>query len=211
MASTLLVGDHLLLEQTTLAPRTPWATFIPYRDVLRGEPIAFYKPEPEPNGEHIILLQRVIGVPGDCIHMRRGIVYLNGREQVEPRAVKPTAANRDAYRDDFPAIPPANVDGVTPRWSLDLPNHIYGLDLVVPPDSFFVMGDNRTHSLDGRYWGFVPRANLIGRPLIIYWSFETPEDQFYPASLDEKISFTLYQLTHFFTETRWNRTLHAIN
>ena len=211
MASTLLIGDHLLVERATLAPRTAWATFIPYRDILRGEPIVFYKPVPEPDGEHIILVKRVIGVPGDRVHLRRGILYLNGFEQVEPRAAKPAAANYDPYRDDFPAMPPANIPGVTAQWSLDLPAHIRGLDLVVPPDCFFVMGDNRPDSLDGRYWGFVPRANLIGRPLFIYWSFETSEGQIEAKSLPDKISFTLYQFTHFFSETRWNRTLHAIN
>jgi signal peptidase I len=211
MASTLLIGDHVLVERTILGARTAWATFIPYRDVVRGEPIVFYKPVPEPDGEQIILVKRVIGVPGDRIHIRRGIIYLNGREQIEPRAIKPTAANYDPYRDDFPIIPPANVPSVTPQWSHDLPTHIYGLDLVVPADCFFVMGDNRTHSLDGRYWGFVPRSNIIGRPLVIYWSFETSEAQIDTKNLPDKLSFTLYQITHFFTETRWNRTLQTIN
>jgi signal peptidase I len=211
MASTLLVGDHVLVERATLAPSTSWASFLPYRDVHRGEPIVFYKPIADTNGEHTILVKRVIGVPGDRIHLRRGIVYLNGIAQDEPRAAKPTIANYDSYRDDFPSIPSANVPGVTAQWSLDLPTHIQGEDLVVPPDTFFVMGDNRTNSLDGRYWGLVPRANLIGRPLFVYWSFKTPEDQNDKTSLAEKTSFTLHQLTHFFTETRWNRTLHAIN
>jgi signal peptidase I len=211
MDSTLLVGDHVLVERAILSPRTAWAAFIPYRELHRGEPIVFYKPVPEPRGEHIILVKRVIGVPGDRIHLRRGIVYLNGLEQIEPRAARPTAANYNPYRDDFPSIPSANIPGVIAQWSLDLPTHIHGLDLVVPHDSFFVMGDNRTNSLDGRYWGFVPRANIIGRPLVIYWSFKSSEGQSDRTSLTEKISFTLYQLTHFFSESRWNRTLRTIN
>src|SRR6266481_9316214 len=96
MASTLLVGDHVLVERATLAPSTSWAHFLPYREVHRGEPIVFYKPFAEPNGEHIILVKRVIAIPGDRIHLRRGIVYLNGVAQVEPRATKPTIANYDA-------------------------------------------------------------------------------------------------------------------
>jgi signal peptidase I len=211
MASTLLVGDHVLVERATLAPSASWAPFIPYRDVHRGEPIVFYKPILEPDGQELILVKRVIGVPGDRIHLRRGIVYLNGLAQNEPQAAKITSANYDPYRDDFPSIPSVNVFGVTAEWSLDLPSHIQGEDLVVPPDSYFVMGDNRANSLDGRYWGLVPRANLIGRPLFVYWSFKTSEDQFYRTSFNEKANFTLFQLTHFFTETRWNRTLHAIN
>jgi signal peptidase I len=211
MASTLLVGDHVLVERATLAPSATWAGFLPYRDVHRGEPIVFYKPIPEPDGQELILVKRVIGVPGDRIHLRRGIVYRNGIAQDEPRAAKPTIANYDPYRDDFPSIAPANIPGVTAQWSLDLPTHIQGEDLFVPPGHFFVMGDNRTNSLDGRYWGLVPRENLIGRPLFVYWSFQTSEDQIYKTSLAEKTSFTLHQLTHFFSETRWNRTLHAIN
>ena len=211
MASTLLVGDHVLVERATLAPSTSWAHFIPYRDVHRGEPIVFYKPVLESDGQELILVKRVIGVPGDRIHLRRGIVYLNGVAQNEPSAAKPTIANYDPYRDDFPSIPSANVPGVTAGWSLHLPSHIQGEDLVVPPGTFFVMGDNRTNSLDGRYWGLVPRSNLIGRPLFVYWSFKTSDDQIYKTNLAEKTSFTLHQLTHFFTETRWNRTLKTIN
>jgi len=211
MANTLLVGDHVLVERATLAPSAAWALFIPYRDVRRGEPIVFYKPVAEANGEHIILVKRVIGVPGDRIHLRAGIVYLNSVAQNEPRAAKPTVANYIPYRDDFPSIPGTNVPGVTAEWSLDLPAHIEGEDLVVPPDSFFAMGDNRTNSLDGRFWGFVPRSNLIGRPLFVYWSFKTPEDQIDKTSLAEESSFTLHQIIHFFDETRWNRTLKAVN
>ena len=211
MASTLLVGDHVLVERATLAPPASWAHILPYREVHRGEPIVFYKPFAEPNGEHIILVKRVIGVPGDRIHLRRGIVYLNGVAQDEPRAAKPTIANYDRYRDDFPSIPSANVPGATAEWSLDLPTHIQGEDLVVPPGTFFVMGDNRTNSLDGRYWGLVPRSNLIGRPLFVYWSFKTLDDQINKTSLSERAGFTLHQITHFFTDTRWSRTLHAVN
>jgi signal peptidase I len=211
MASTLLVGDHVFVERATLAPAAAWAGLLPYRDVHRGEPIVFYKPILEPDGQELILVKRVIGVPGDRIHLRRGIVYLNGSAQDEPRAAKPTVDNYDPYRDDFPSIPATNGPGVTAEWSLDLPTHIDGEDLVVPSGSFFVMGDNRTNSLDGRYWGLVPRANLIGRPLFVYWSFKTPEDQIDKTSLTEKTSFTLHQFTHFVSETRWNRTLHPIN
>jgi signal peptidase I len=211
MASTLLVGDHVLVERATLAPSASWAHFIPYRDVRRGEPIVFYKPILEPNGEEVILVKRVIGIPGDRIHLRHGVVYLNGVAQNEPQTAPITSVNYDPYRDDFPSFPSANEPRVTAEWSLDLPTHIQGEDLVVPPDSFFVMGDNRANSLDGRYWGLVHRSNLIGRPLFVYWSFKTSDDQMYKTSIAEKATFTVHQLTHFFTDTRWSRTLHAIN
>jgi signal peptidase I len=210
MASTLLIGDHVLVERATLAPPDSLAHFMPYRELHRGEPIVFYKPVEDANGEHTILVKRVIGVPGDRIHLRHGIVYLNGVAQDEPQAAKPDAANYDPYRDDFPSIPPSTTSGVTAQWTLDLASHIQNEDLIVPPDSYFVMGDNRTNSLDGRYWGFVPRRNLIGRPLFVYWSFKTPGDQMDKTSLSEKTNFSVHELLHFFDETRWNRTLHIV-
>lgn len=210
MASTLLVGDHVLVERATLSSPPSWTPFMPYRELHRGEPIVFYKPVEDVTGEHTILVKRVIGIPGDRIHLRSGIVYLNGVAQNEPYAAKPTYANYDPYRDDFPAIPPSGTFNVTAEWALDLPTHIQGEDLVVPPDSYFVMGDNRTNSLDGRYWGLVPRSNLIGRPLFVYWSFVTPEEQMYKTKPSEQASFTLHQITHFFDETRWSRTLHRV-
>jgi signal peptidase I len=210
MASTLLVGDHVLVERATLSPPTSWTSFVPYHELHRGEPIVFYKPAEDANGEHTILVKRVIGISGDRIHLRRGIVYLNGVAQNEPQAAKPTYANFDPYRDDFPSIPASGIYGVTAEWSVDLPTHIQGEDLVIPPDNYFVMGDNRTNSLDGRYWGLVPRRNLIGRPLFIYWSFKTPEDQIDKNSLSEKASFSIHEFVHFLDETRWNRTLRLV-
>lgn len=208
MASTLLVGDHVLVERATLSPSSTVAPFMPYRELHRGEPVVFYKPVEDANGENI-LVKRVIGIPGDRIHLRRGIVYLNGVVQNEPYAAKPTYANYDPYRDDFPSISPSSTSNVTAAWSLDLPSHIQGEDLLVPPDSYFVMGDNRTNSLDGRYWGLVTRSNLIGRPLFVYWSF-TSEEQMYKTKPSEQASFILHQIIHFFDDTRWRRTLHKV-
>jgi signal peptidase I len=207
-------GQHASCRRScraSLAPSAKWAPFISYRELQRGEPVVFYKPAIESNGEYLVLVKRVIGVPGDRIHLRGGIVYLNGVAQNEPYAAKPPYADYDPYRDDFPAIPGTRVPGVTDEWALDLPAHIEGDDLVIPPDRYFVMGDNRTKSLDGRYWGLVPRENLIGRPLFVYWSFETPEDQMYKTSGAEQAAFFFHEFIHFFDETRWRRTLHRIN
>ncbi len=211
MASTLLVGDHVVADRASLAPRTGWMDhLLPYRDLRRGEPVVFFKPLLEPDGTNLILVKRVVGIPGDRIHLRDGLLYLNGVAQNEPQTAKPTADNRDAYRDNFPAVAPDGIPGVTATWALDLPTHIEGGDLVVPADSYFVMGDNRTNSLDGRYWGFVRRDNLIGRPLFIYWSFAMPEQDGEPTTA-ESLALTLRELTHFFTETRWSRTLQRVN
>ncbi len=118
MASTLLVGDHVVVERETLAPAAKWAPFMHYREVHRGDVVVFYKPIEERNGEHIYLVKRVIGIPGDHIHLRNGIVYLNGVVQDEPQAAKPTRANYDPYVDDFPSVDPSTEPGVTPEWSV---------------------------------------------------------------------------------------------
>ena len=215
MASTILVGDHLVAARANLAPPGPLDRVLPFRELHRGDPVVFYKPIQEPDGTELTLVKRIVGVPGDRIHLRDGVLYLNGVAQHEPYAALPTASNFDAYRDNFPAVSPDQIPGVTARWTLDLPDHVVRYadgtaDLVVPPASYFVMGDNRTNSLDGRYWGFVPRANVIGRPLFNYWSFPTP-DNIDAAPLSTQAAFAVHELTHFITETRWRRTLHPIN
>ncbi len=210
MASTILVGDHVVADTTSLAPATQWMPLMPYRPLERGEPVVFHKPVQDSDGKYSILVKRTIGLPGDRIHLDHGIVYVNGVAQNEPYAAKITSENYDPYRDDFPAHSGALVPGVTATWSLEMGEHIRDGDLVVPPDCYFMMGDNRADSLDSRYWGFVRRENLVGRPLFVYWSFETPGDQMYKTSAGDQIAFALHTALHFFDETRWRRTLKPI-
>jgi signal peptidase I len=220
MQNTLLVGDHVVVDRTTLAPASKWAPFVHYRPVQRGDVIVFLKPNPET--PDLILVKRCIGIPGDHIHLRHGVVYLNGVAQNEPYAIEPTdnptaddsredvGGPYNPYRDDFPAIAPSMDEQLTEVWRQELPTAIQGDDIVVPPGKVFAMGDNRTHSLDGRYWGFVPQENIMGRPLFVYWSFKTPSDQENKTSMGERISFVFHIMLHIFDGTRWNRTLHVI-
>jgi signal peptidase I len=80
----------------------------------------------------------------------------------------------------------------------------------VPPGSLFAMGDNRDVSLDSRYWGFVPRENVIGRPMFIYWSFVTPRDEYERQGLGDRIQWMFNILFHFFDQTRWSRMFHVV-
>jgi signal peptidase I len=213
MVSTLLIGDHVLVDRVTLAPQTKWAPFLDYRPVHRGDVIVFLKPNPEE--PDLFLVKRAIAIPGDHIHLRNGVVYLNGVAQNEPYAGMPlddgdSQHAYNPYRDDFPSLPASIEQGATASWSLEMPSHVVGDDLVVPPGKVFAMGDNRTESLDGRFWGFVPQENIVGRPMFVYWSFNTPADQIYKTSMGERIAFMGHILTHFFSETRWKRTLHVI-
>jgi signal peptidase I len=217
MEKTLLIGDHVLVDRISLAPPSRWAPFVHYRDVRRGDIIVFLKPHPET--PDLYLVKRCIGIPGDRIRLRDGVVYLNGVAQSEPYAAMPRDDGdpSDAYipyRDDFPAdlegIEQAASQNNASLWALDLPNHVVDGDLVVPPGAVFAMGDNRTQSLDGRFWGFVPRENIVGRPLFVYWSFLTPPDQINKTEIADRLAFMGHILTHFISETRWSRTFHVI-
>jgi len=217
MENTLLIGDHVLVDRITLGPPAHWAPFIHHREVQRGDIIVFLKPHPET--PDLYLVKRCIGLPGDRIHLEHGVVYLNGVAQKEPHAQMPRNDGDPEdvytpYRDDFPAdlpdIEQAASDNKASLWAVDLPNHIVNGELVVPPGSVFAMGDNRTKSLDGRFWGFVPRENIVGRPMFVYWSFETPPDQINKTSLGDRLGFMAHVLIHIFDETRWSRTLHVV-
>jgi signal peptidase I len=214
MEKTLLVGDHLVVDRITLAPPAKWMPMVHYREPKRGDIVVFLKPVPDLDADgkpqYLFLVKRLIGVPGDHIHLRNGIVIINGVAQDQPHAEQTTLDNHQDFLDEYPSIPPTPDRGATETWSVDFPNHIENGDLVVPPGKYFMMGDHRHNSLDSRYWGFVPRENIVGRPLFNYWSFETPEDQYEQAGLPNNLAWMGHVALHFFTETRWKRTLNPV-
>jgi signal peptidase I len=205
MENTLLVGDHVFVDRVLEAPPTRWAEpGIPYRRPSDGDITVFLSPS-EPG---LYLVKRVIGAPGDRIHLRDGVVYRNGRPLNEPYAIH--NGSYDPYRDDFPSVPPSEASGITPQWRSTMGSSILDGNLVVPPGHYFVMGDNRDVSYDSRYWGFVPQQNIIGSPMFIYWSFETPPNQYLQTSIGSRLAFLGNMVFHFFDETRWNRMFRRV-
>jgi signal peptidase I len=206
MEETLLVGDHLVVDRIILAPPAKWMPLVHYREPQRGDVVVFLKP----GYPDLFLVKRLIAVPGDHLQLRNGIVIINGVAQEQPHAEPTTPENYSEFLDEFPSELPSEERGATESWAVDFPNYVKDGDLVVPPGKFFMMGDNRHDSLDSRYWGFVPRENIVGRPLFNYWSFETPERQYEETGLGSNVAWMAHVALHFFTETRWSRTLHII-
>jgi signal peptidase I len=174
MERTLLVGDFLLVNKMAESPQGSfWFWTLPYGQVRRGDIIVFHFPlQP---GEHLV--KRVIGIPGDRIRLINGVVYVNGKPQREPYAVY-QGSYPDSFRDQFPTGQYTDP-GVDAHWWLRLRRSTQDGELVVPANSYFVLGDNRNNSRDSRYWGFVPRENIVGRPFVIYFSIRdtSPSDQ----------------------------------
>ncbi len=206
MEDTLLIGDHVFVDRVLYAPPTKWVEpLIPYRQVQRRDIVVFLSPA-EPG---LYVVKRIVGIPGDRIHLRDGVLYVNGIRQAEPYVIH-SKGDYNPYRDNFPSVPPNEASNVTPKWLAEMTNYLQNGDLVVPPDSYFGMGDNRDVSLDSRYWGFIPRANVIGRPMFIYWSFETPPGQYTKTSISERLQYVGSVLIHFFDRTRWRRMFHVV-
>jgi len=206
MEDTLLIGDHVFVNREQFAPKTSWMPILPYRDIKRGDIVVFLSPA-EPG---LYVVKRIIGIPGDRIHLMDGVVYRNGEKLSESYVMHKGPIAYDPYRDNFPAVPPSETYNVSPEWQLLMRTHIEGQDMVVPKDSYFGMGDNRDVSLDSRYWGFIPKENVIGRPMFIYWSFNTPADQYRRTDFSERIGFLAHVAIHFFDETRWRRTFRIV-
>jgi signal peptidase I len=220
MENTLLVGDHLFVDHITFSPATRWMPLVHHRDPHRGDMVVFLRPAPEPepdadgNPVYLTLVKRLIGMPGDHLHLHDGTVFINGVAQPMPKdgLDTPVAPSERAYVDEFPSLLPTIEDshGAVTPWVVDLPNHLENGDLVVPSGKYFMMGDHRHASLDSRFWGFVPRENIIGRPLFNYWSFKTPDDQEDKKGLANQAAWFGRVALRFFVDTRWTRTFHPV-
>ena len=139
---------------------------MPYRDVERGDIVVFHHPQPP------FLVKRVVGVPGDRLRIEDGRVLVNGVAQDEPYAAFEPAASIP-FRENFPGKIYTDPE-VDPLWWHQMQSLTRNGELVVPPGEYFVLGDNRNHSKDSRFWGFVPRSQVVARPLVIYFSLTRP-------------------------------------
>jgi signal peptidase I len=204
MENTLLVGDYLLVNKLCYGGDGLGDHLMPYERIGRGDIIVFHYPV-DPT-QHFV--KRVIGVPGDHLRMISKRVWINGKLLDEPyvRFLEPP---NNMFRDNFPRtdIPAFGLEG---KWWLEMRKLVEDGQLIVPQGHYFVMGDNRDDSQDSRYWGFVPRENIIGKPLVIYWSVRD-WDRNPSASFEGRLYHLAYAITHIFQITRWNRTLRLVH
>lgn len=194
MEPTILVGDRLLIDKFSFRngyyPGLPLA---PEREIRRGDIVVFKFP----NNPDTLYVKRAIGLPGEELEIRGGTVYINGSALEEPYKV-----HRDSALDDgrnYPRDPHRGNrrNNTTP--------------IKIPDGNYFVMGDNRDDSADSRYFGFLPRSHIVGRPLVVFWSYEDASDAYLKSSIPEMLGLYLERIVFFVTRTRWSRTGHVVS
>jgi signal peptidase I len=205
MESTLMTGDHVIVDKLAYSPHDSLsARLLPYEDVKRGDIIVFRYPV----DIRETLVKRVVGMPGDRIRLVDGDVYRNGVKVEEKFAQHIFRSNGEmnGYRDNFPAVAP-NAAEVFPQGMRMLNCCVSNGEIVVPAGHYFAMGDNRDNSSDSRYWGFVPRENIIGKPVLVWWSYDAGGSDLTDVV---NVHHVLDLATHFFSKTRWERTMKLV-
>jgi len=194
MERTILVGDHLLVNKFAFAPRLPaLAKFLPYRNVHPGDIVVFKKPGDDVNPGNV-LVKRAVAQGGDTVQVRDKQLFIDGKpeERTTIQHIDP-----ETYP-DHPGVP-----------DMARRRDQFG-PFTVPANSFFGMGDNRDNSLDSRYWGAIPRANIFGRPVIFYWSYEAEPNSHIWRGPVAKIRQLAGVAFHFFSRTRWDRMFRVV-
>jgi signal peptidase I len=208
MEPTLLVGDHLLVNKFIFGGRGAWyEKLLPYRPIRHGDIIVFKFPY----DDHPHYVKRVIGQPGERIRIVDRRVYVNGKLLTEPYVVHDPSAG-DPSGDNFPPTDPyAFQAAMRPEWADTFAKYVQNGEMVVPANHYFVMGDNRDHSWDSRYWGFVDRDAVMGRPMVIYWSVQATSDDYANRGLSGTFRGIGEALLHLPTRTRWHRMLREVH
>jgi signal peptidase I len=194
MQNTILVGDYLLVNKFIFTPGGGSLPFLPQREIQRGDIIVFKYPgnklHPKNDSSRGIIpyqinyVKRVIGLPGETVEFRNNQIFVNGQLLPEHRIIGDADDDKSALQTkEFEEKKPddkysvyysedtmAAVQGGASVMRRPYEFGVAGKPMVVPPNSFFVMGDSRDNSEDSRYWGFVPRELIIGRAMFVYWS-----------------------------------------
>jgi signal peptidase I len=203
MKNTLLIGDHLLVDKLAYSPPGAISKYLlPYRPIKRGDIIVFRYPLEL----HSTFVKRAVGLPGDRIKIVNKVLHVNGKPMNEPYVV-----HREGYVDYYKHFFPGDSYPYLRKEAQEmLERHLDRQtgELVVPADCYFALGDNRDESDDSRFWGFVPRQNIIGKPLIIYWSFDAPTEHLQDPSIS--LAHVTNVIVHFFDRTRWKRTFQIV-
>jgi signal peptidase I len=210
MERTLMVGDHLLVNKFIFGGTGAWyEKLLPYRPIARGDIIVFKYPY----SDHQHFVKRVIGLPGDHLKLVDQEMFINGKLLNEPYVQHDPAALGDPLNSYFP--PPARLmisSQMLQEWVEELPKHVVGDELIVPPGKYFAMGDNRDRSSDSRYWGFVDREAIMGRPFLIYWSVNaTTTDYAQETTFLARLGSVFQSIRNLPARTRWNRMLHTVH
>jgi signal peptidase I len=213
MIPTLLVGDWLFVDKLAYGPHIPFTKIhLPgYRTPQHSDVVVFVSPyqadeaargnDPTPT-----LVKRLVGTPGDTLYMRNGMLYRNGLEQRQGFGAEKNFKGPDSAEPDFAWEHSIEVKGTRFGEPPATPRHDHWGPLLVPKDRYFMMGDNRYCSKDGRYWGLVPKENLRGRPMFVYYSYRTsPTDEGSDCNPD-----TTDRVLPFITDIRWARLGHWI-
>jgi signal peptidase I len=194
MERTILVGDHLLVNKFAFAPHgSLLARLLPYRDVHPGDIVVFKKPGDDVNPGNV-LVKRAVARGGDTVQVRDKNLFINGQQE---RRTTIQHIDPEVYPDS-----PAVSDMARRRDQFG--------PFTVPPNSFFGMGDNRDNSLDSRYWGAIPRGNIFGRPVVLYWSYEAEPNSHVWRGPIAKIRQLASVAAHFFSRTRWDRMFTVV-
>ncbi len=204
MEKTLLIGDYLLVDKVHYGHSRFWGWLLPYHSIQRQDIIVFrYPVNPK---QHFV--KRVVAVPGDRVRLINKHVYVNGVRQDDDYATF-NWAQRDRFRDNFPDGG-FYGDKISAKWFLQAQKLLEDGELIVPEGSFFVLGDNRDDSYDSRYWGFVPEENVVGRPLLIYWSMDRTAPAIATELPSDRLSSLARNVTDMVESLRWRRMLHTV-
>src|SRR3974390_2285116 len=205
MEKTLLIGDYLLVDKVHYAKPgwVPW--LMPSHRIERQDIVVFrYPVNPQ---QHFV--KRIVGVPGDHVRLIDKHVYVNGVRQADDYATF-NWAQHDRFRDNFPNGG-FYVDRIASKWFIQAQKLMDDGQLIIPEGYYFVLGDNRDDSYDSRYWGLVPAENIVGRPLLIYWSMDQAPPSVGEDSASGKLSTLAYSAVQSFKGLRWKRMFRIPN